>query len=125
MTAYMQEPTPEIEAAARALFRCWKARSARSVIPPQPGSYVLDEWENLPPSVTGDFYREAEAALEAAASVRGSVEDAPSGEDEAERAWMKFSDGFNHESAEWLDMGADASFKAGYAAGRATGSGRG
>jgi len=47
-----------------------------------------------------------------------------SDEDDAERAWMAFSDGFDHESSEWLDMGADETFKAGYAAGRASRQGR-
>jgi len=81
MSAYLKEPTTEVEAAARALFQRWKDRSARSIIPPQPGSYVLDVWENLPPSVTGDFYRDAEAALKAVAAVH-MAEDGPLDEDD-------------------------------------------
>lgn len=76
MSAYLKEPTAEVVAAARALFQRWKDRSAQSIIKPVPGSYVHDTWENLPPSVKGSFYYDAEAALKAVAIVQKSEDTA-------------------------------------------------
>ncbi|MCA1199174.1 hypothetical protein K9B35_14445 [Sphingomonas sp. R647] len=51
------------EAIARALFQRFKERAASRLPEPQPGSYALDHWENLPLSFKRDFYLDADAIL--------------------------------------------------------------
>jgi hypothetical protein len=71
MTTETQSLREEI---ARTLFKRWKARSAKSIIEPAPGSYVLDEWEELPPSVQRTFFEDADALLPIITRVQGKEE---------------------------------------------------
>lgn len=50
---------------ARALFERFKVRATARWPEPQPGSYALDEWDNLPMSFKQDFLHDAEATLQA------------------------------------------------------------